>query len=309
MGSVKIERRETVLVATLDNPPHALMDRGTVEGLDRLVAAADSDPAVRAVVLTGSHPDRFVAHYDVGEILAGIQTSPPVGRTVARGVFGFVKAIGRIRPVGDRLARTPLAGVWHMVRFHDILLRMNRSDVVYVAAINGSTMGGGCELSLACDHRIMAAGDYVIGQPEVLLGIPPGAGGTQRLVRLLGVAKALEVALDGMPLSAERALEIGLVDELVDRGEVVAHAIAWAERIATRPPEALGAVKRAVYEGGSMPFSAGLAREAAEFAAAAGTTRSKELMAAYVERLQHTGALPAYDRGALARFAQHGEFD
>lgn len=308
MGQLKLEQRGRVLIATLHNPPHALMDADIVDDLDELVARADADEGIRAVVLTGSHRTRFVAHYDVGEILQAVGSAPAVSRNVALRLLRTVRGASRLPGASRLLQGTPLAGLTAIIRLHDILLRMNYSDVIYIAAINGSTMGGGCELSLACDRRIMAKGDFVIGQPEVLLGFPPGAGGTQRLTRLLGTGKALRIALDGMPLTAEAARDIGLVDELADQEEVLATAMAHAERLASRPPAAIAAIKRAIYEGGSLPLPDGLILEAAEFLAAAGTQQSKDLMQRYVDELEKLGDVPAYDKKRFRQFSETGAF-
>jgi enoyl-CoA hydratase len=155
----------------------------------------------------------------------------------------------------------------------------------------------------------MADGPFLIGQPEVLLGFPPGGGGTQRLARLLGSAKALRLCLDGGPLGPREAHEIGLVDEVVPAGDLVERALVVAGRLARRPKAAIAAVKRAVYLGGSEPLAAGLRRERAEFLATITSPGAKRAMAAYVERLKSTSDLPAYDRDALERALEHGVFD
>lgn len=306
MGKVEIEQRGSVLLATLDNPPHGFMDEGTVDGLDTLVARAEEDDSVRGVVLTGSHPERFVAHYDVAEILAGADEAPAVGRRAAAASLSATRALGKVPGVEGRLAASQVAGLVALERFHSIFLRMNRCGVVFIAAINGSTQGGGCELSLACDLRLMARGDHVIGQPEILLGFPPGGGGTQRLARLLGSGRALRVALDGTPISGETALELGLVDELVDGDELVDRAVAEAARLGSRSRAATAAVKRAIYEGGSLPLPAGIRVEQVEFMAAVGTPEARSAMRAYVEELERTGEPPAYDRERMAEIDREG---
>src|SRR3954447_18827586 len=229
MGEVKTEQRGRVLVATLDNPPHALMDAGIVDGLQAVVERATTDDGVGAVVLTGSRPDRFVAHYNVAELLAGARNSPAVGPRAAAGSLRTVAAVRRVPRAENALARTPLAGVVQLERFHAMLLAMSRSGAVFVAAMNGSAMGGGCELALSCDFRLMADGDFRMGQPEILFGFPPGGGGTQRLARMLGPSKALRLVLEGWPLSGEQALEAGIVDEVVPADEVVERAMALGE--------------------------------------------------------------------------------
>ncbi len=308
MGEVRVEQRGRVLIATLDNPPHALMDAAIVDGLEKLVDRADSDASVGAVVLTGSHPERFIAHYDVSELLAGARSSPSVGPRTALTSLRAVGALRRVPSVENALARTPAAGLVAVERFGDIFRRMNRCGAVFVAAINGSAMGGGCELSLACDARLMAAGDHGLAQPEILLGFPPGGGGTQRLARLLGSARALRMVLEGGPIGPEAAAEIGLVDEVVPAGELLERALALAERLGGRPKAAVAASKRAVYEGGSMSLADGLRLERAEFLAALGTPEAEEAMAAYVEGFEQTGELPGYDPAKRERALRDGRF-
>ena len=210
--------------------------------------------------------------------------------------------------VQEVLARTPAAGLVALERFHGILLKMNRCGAVFVAALNGSALGGGCELALACDLRVMADGEHGIGQPEVLFGFPPGGGGTQRLARLLGSARALRLVLDGGPIRPAEAAELGLVDEVVPAGELLDRAVAVAERLGRRPKGAVAACKRAVYEGGSLPLPDGLRVERAEFLAALGTREAQDAMASYLNAFERTGELPGYDPAALERALDAGRF-
>ena len=308
MGEVRIEQRGRTLLATLDNPPHALMDAEVVDGLERLVDRAESDDGVGAVVLTGAHPERFIAHYDVAELLAGAKSSPSVGPRTALSSLRAVGALRRVPSVEAALARTPAAGLVAVERFGDIFLRMNRCGAVFVAAINGAAMGGGCELALACDFRVAAAGDHGLAQPEILFGFPPGGGGTQRLVRLLGTGRALRLVLDGGALGPEEAAELGLVDEVVPAGELIDHALALAEHLGTRTKGAVAASKRCVYEGAAMPLADGLRLERAEFLAALGTDDAKDAMAAYVGVFDETGELPGYDAERQGRALREGRF-
>lgn len=309
MGSVKVENRgEGVLLATISNPPHGLMDDEIVVALESLVGRAESDEAVTGIVVTGDHPERFVAHYDVGELLAGARQSPSVTPRAARATLGVVGAIRGVPGGKAALERTPADGLSQAERFGEVFVRLNTCGAVVTAAINGSAMGGGCELAMACDFRLMADGPFGIGQPEILLGFPPGGGGTQRLARLLGTHRALELCLDGGPLDPRGAAELGIVDEVVPADELIDRAVALTTRLARRPKAGIAAVKRAVYVGGSMPLEAGLRLERAEFMSALVNQASEEAMAAYVEATERSGELPLYDEAARADAVERGRF-
>ncbi len=309
MGEVRVEQGgEGVLLATISNPPHGLMDDGIVAGLEQLVERAESDEAVTGIVITGEHAERFVAHYDIAELLDGARQAPNVGPSAARASLGAVGAVRRLPGGRSALERTPAAGLSAAERFGEILLRFNTCGAVIVAAINGSAMGGGCELALACDMRLMAAGPFSIGQPEVLFGFPPGGGGTQRLTRLLGTGRALHLCLDGGPLDPEQAADLGLVDEVVPAGQLLDRALEVATRLARRPKAGIAGVKRAVYIGGAQTLPAGLRLERAEFMSALVTEPSERAMAAYVEGTETTGELPGYDPEALADALERGRF-
>lgn len=140
----------------------------------------------------------------------------------------------------------------------DLLPRMRK---VVIAAINCHALGGGCELALACDYRFMARGKALIGLPEAGLGILPGAGGTQRLPRLVGLAKAMDILLRGRTLGCEEALEIGLVDCLFEADTFQEEVLAFAHQLASGAGKAMGFIKVAVYEGLELPLEQALAVE------------------------------------------------
>jgi enoyl-CoA hydratase/carnithine racemase len=307
-GTITLEERGRVLVATLANPPHGLMDRHMVEALRGVVTRAEDDAGIGGVVLTGAHPDRFVAHYDVAELLAGAEASPAVPPAAARASLRVVGGLRRVPGAHDALARTPAAGLAELERFHDLFLRMGRCGAVFVAALNGSAMGGGCELALACDVRLAARGDHRIGQPEILFAFPPGGGGTQRLARLLGPAKALRLVLDGGPVGPDEAAALGLVDRVVDAGALLDEAVAEAARLGSRSKAAVAACKRAVYEGGSMALTDGLRLERAEFMSTLAGTEAVAAMRAYVEATEQMGDLPGYDPARLDAALERGRF-
>ncbi len=308
-GTVTVEQRDNVLLATLVNPPHGLMDSSMVVALGELAERADSDRSVGAVVLTGGHEERFVAHYDVGEILAAAKAGPTgLSPSVVRASLRATGVARRIPRAEGMLERSQLAGLVAIEQFHEVMLSIQRCAAVWIAAINGHAQGGGCELALTCDLRFMAEGDWRIGQPEILAGIIPGGGGTQRLTRLLGTSRALRICLEGLPMTAAHALEIGLVDRLVAREELLEVATAEASRLGRRPKPAIGACKRAIYEGASRPLEQGLRVEAAEFISTLSTPEALTAMQASLDALERTGELPAYDLDQESVVDQRGYF-
>jgi enoyl-CoA hydratase/carnithine racemase len=202
--------------------------------------------------------------------------------------------------------RTPLQAAVELDRLHATFLRMNASGVIFVAALNGSALGLGAEFAWACDLRVTADGDFFIGQPEVLLGIMPGGGGTQRLTRLIGTHKSLVAILEGKPFTPADALANGAVDEVVPRDEVVARATELAEHFGSRTKGSVAAIKKAVYFGGSMSLSDGLQVERTEFLMTDQSKDGQELMLDYLATTDATGELPLYDTDTYARALEAG---
>jgi enoyl-CoA hydratase/carnithine racemase len=290
--TIEITRAGRVLIARLSNPPHALMSDQMIAELDELVTRAESDDTVGVVVLTGTEPNVFLTHYDVSELLHSARKAPSISEKQATVVLRWVRRLVSLSWLRRPVAKSPLGGVLKLQRMHDVLLRMGRSGTIYIAAINGATAGGGLELCLACDFRYMA-GDAELAQPEVLLGFPPGGGGTQRLSRLIGRAKALELMLSGRPVDAAEARALGLVTEVVPHDQLIDYVVTKAQVLATRFKPAVSVIKRAVLEGGSLPLEDGLEREQAGFLAMLGTEGAKNAMKAYVGYTKQHGAIPA----------------
>ncbi|MBV6332171.1 enoyl-CoA hydratase/isomerase family protein, partial [Pseudomonas aeruginosa] len=180
-------------------------------------------------------------------------------------------------------------GVADMNLFHEVTAHMRRMDKVFIAAINGLALGGGCELALACDLRLMAEDDQVerfLGQPEVLIGLIPGGGGTQMLARSLGVAKALELCLEGQLLEPRQALALGLVNGLAPAEELLEAADALAQRLSRRSPQAVHLIKRSIYQAASRDWTEGMASEKAGFLSAASQGNTRRAMREYIERVR-----------------------
>jgi enoyl-CoA hydratase/carnithine racemase len=290
MTTVKTETRGRVLIVRLDNPPRNFMTTRMVRELDAVIRGLEGDRSVGSVVITGALDEVFITHFDVAEIVQGAEG---VGLTISPSqAGGGLRAVGAARRIpGARglLDRTPAAGMVALREIHELFLRMNRLDKTIIAAINGLALGGGCELALACDVRIMAKGDHRIGLPEMTLGIIPGAGGTQRLARVLGPGRALEMMLEGRALKPKEAHELGLVHRIVDSPALLGEAIGTAERLARRSPAAVAGLKRAVYDGASRPLEEGLHIERSQFLATASTAAAKRAMQSYADEVDRLG--------------------
>jgi enoyl-CoA hydratase len=293
MPQFETERRGRVLVVRIDHPPHNFMTAEMVGELERLFRSIERDRSVGTVVITGKPEGLYITHYDVAEILASVEragvAAPPWLTGVLLRIAGIVRGIPVLR---DLAGRTPLAAIFELYRIHDLFLSMNRSDKVFIAAINGPATGGGCEISIACDLRVMADADISIGLPEMTLDFNPGAGGTQRLPRLVGVGRALAMMLEGRTLSPREALDYGLVQAVVPSEQVEEAAVHIGERLARRSPEAIRSLKRAVYGGGSLPLDRGLAEERKWFMVSSATESSKEKMAAMTRQVEADGSSP-----------------
>jgi enoyl-CoA hydratase/carnithine racemase len=170
--------------------------------------------------------------------------------------------------------------------------RMAAASQVFIAHIAGHALGGGLEVALACDLRYASTGSYKLGTPEITLGLLPGNGGTQRLTRMIGPARALDVLITGRPYSPEEALGLGVVSGVLEAVEAVDKVQSIAQRFAAGPALAQAAIKRCVYEGGQMSLDDGLALEAREMEGLFRSQDALEGMTAFAEKRQarFTGA-------------------
>jgi enoyl-CoA hydratase/carnithine racemase len=245
---VKLEVADTgVATLRLDRPKLNPLNRQVATEIGEAVDAAAGDEKVRALVVWGGERV-FAAGADIKEM-------------------GERDAVTMFRYIGF---------------FQDVFTRLDNLPMVTIAAINGYALGGGCELALACDFRICAE-DSQMGQPEILLGVIPGAGGTQRLPRLIGAGRAKDLIYSGRFVAAEEALRIGLVDKVVPPADVYSKAVEWAERYARGPRVALMAAKQAVQNGMDVDLATGLLIERQAFAALFATEDQKIGMTSFVE--------------------------
>jgi enoyl-CoA hydratase len=247
---VLCEDRGAVRVLTVNRPDKLnALDGAALDALDAAFGAAGADPAIRVVVLTGAGPKAFVAGADIAEMNT---LSPAQGRDFA------------LR--GQRMMRN-----------------VETLPKPVIAMVNGFALGGGLELAMCCHLRI-AADTAKVGQPEVNLGLVPGFGGTQRLLRLAGRAAALELCLTGTPVDAARALQLGIVNRVVPAADLEAEVMALAERLAASAPLALRGVLDCINVGGECAIGEGLAYEAAQFGLMFATDDMREGTGAFLAR-------------------------
>ena len=250
MDNVRTENKDGILVITIDRPKVLnALNAQTVDELRRAFRDAREDDSVKCVILTGAGDKAFVAGADINELskmtpITGKETSEK-GQRVFRAIERFPKPV--------------------------------------IAAVNGFALGGGCELALACHIRI-ASDKAQLGLPEVTLGIIPGYGGTQRMARLLGKGRALELILTGDRIKADEAERIGLVNRVVPADQLMTVAEELARTIAKRGPLAVRAAIEAVMSGSDMPFDEGQFLEATLFGLLASTEDMKEGMSAFLEK-------------------------
>ncbi|MDG4027576.1 enoyl-CoA hydratase/isomerase family protein [Pseudomonas aeruginosa] len=288
--NLRIEQRGRVLQVLLDNPPANFLTTAVMQELADLLEDLEQRQDIGAVILSGAADGVFLTHFDVDEIeraVAPITFSMPAWLT--RLLLESESLLRHLPGARKLLRHTLLAGVADMNLFHEVTAHMRRMDKVFIAAINGLALGGGCELALACDLRLMAEDDQVerfLGQPEVLIGLIPGGGGTQMLARSLGVAKALELCLEGQLLEPRQALALGLVNGLAPAEELLEAADALAQRLSRRSPQAVRLIKRSIYQAASRDWTEGMASEKAGFLSAASQGNTRRAMREYIERVR-----------------------
>ncbi|WP_077213305.1 enoyl-CoA hydratase [Bacillus dakarensis] len=249
---VHLEASNGIAVVTINNPPMNVLSGQVTKELGEVFTQIAEDSNIIVAVIRGEGSRAFMAGADIKEFPYWLEMSKEE-----------VKSMN--------------------MESHRVLNFIDNLPKPTIAMLNGITFGGGCELALTCDIRI--AEDHAqIGLPEVKLGLFPGGGGTQRLPRLVGEAKAKELMFIGDPLTAEQALQIGLVNAVVPKGEGMEAALAMAKKMAGYSLQALTRIKKAVNEGNDKSFDEGLEIEADLFADIFGTEDVREGVQAFIEK-------------------------
>ena len=245
---LQIRNADGVRTITIDRPDKLnALNAATLDALDAAFADADADDAVRVVVLTGRGPKAFVAGADIAEM-----------HTLA-----------------------PVQGRDFSLRGTRMMRRVERMPKPVIAMINGFALGGGLELAMCCHLRI-AADTAKVGQPEINLGLIPGFGGTQRLLRLCGRAATLELCLTGAPISAERALHLGIVNRVVPAADLEPETMKLATQLAASAPLALRGMLDCVNVGGECGIEEGLEYESVQFGLVFSTEDMREGTSAFL---------------------------
>jgi len=245
-----VERDGAVAILTINRPTVLnALNTQTVDELRRAMLDLGHDPSARVIIVTGAGPKSFVAGADINELAVLTPTAGREHALAGQHVFDVIENLGK--PV--------------------------------IAAINGFALGGGCELAMACTLRI-AADTAKLGQPEIALGLIPGYAGTQRLPRLVGKGRAMELLLTGTPIGADEALRIGLVHRVVPAADLMTEARAVAALLAKNAPIAMRYIINAVNKGLEVPFAEACQYEATLFGLVASTEDMREGTAAFLEK-------------------------
>lgn len=250
--NVRITLEDRVAVLTVDHPPVNAFNRATVEDLDKAMDELIANEQVKVIIITGAGQFAFIAGADINEI-AAVNTAEEAKEFILKGQAAFNKVEACPKPV--------------------------------IAAINAVALGGGLELAMACHIRIMSDRAR-IGQPESSLGIIPGWGGTQRLARLVGPSKAIEMIITGDPVNAQEAFRLGLANKVVPAGQVLFEAMGLAKKIASKSKLTNEAALRAIYGGLKTSLAEGLLLEADQFSALIGSHDTTEGVSAFLQKRQ-----------------------
>ncbi len=236
---LRIEDKGHYMICYLSNPPsHTLTSSGVAE-VHKFLDLVEKNNDLRVLAFTGEGEDVFIKHYEVGELANSAEKNIESNQT----------------------QKDPT----ELHAFHKMLLRLKNLDAIVIAGINGNTAGGGCEFSLGCDLRIMSEGEYFIGLPETSVGILPGGGGTQRLSRMIGSSRALDLILHAKLLSPAEAYNLGVINKLIPKDKFEEELDLYCQDLANRAPIALSQVKKIIHQGLEMPLEESLLLEQKAF--------------------------------------------
>jgi enoyl-CoA hydratase/carnithine racemase len=248
-----------IVRCTIANPPRHTFVSQSISEMHSLLNDLAGNDQIRVLVLTGASDEYFIRHYEVMELVdvanANVESKKPAPTEPAEKLHGF----------------------------NQLCLRLEEAPFMVVAALNGSAAGGGCEISLSCDFRLMKEGNFHFGLPETNVGILPGGGGTQRYARMLGTAKALDLIIHGTVLSPAEALELGLIHRLFPAASFDDDVGTFIENLASRAPVALRSAKQSIRRGVDLPIEQALLHEQQAFDQTMATEDAARSMRDYLD--------------------------
>ena len=248
--AVSFEADGAVGYITLDKPPANSYDKAFMDEMGASIDAAAADDAVKVVIVRSASKKFFSAGADIKAFMAN-----------------------------DKAANMAM-----IERGHEVLASIARLPKIFIAQIEGHALGGGLEITLACDLRFGARGRYKLGVPEVTLGLLPGNGGTQRLPRIIGVPKALDLMVTGRAISPGEAHALGILNRLFAPADLAEKTLEYATALANGATAAIGEIKLTTYAGSEMPIADALARERAGIERLFGTADATEGLSAFAEK-------------------------
>ena len=252
--AISLERDNGVGIIKLNNPPANAYDHAAMKELDDAIYEIRFDPEIKAVVVASDLPRFFSAGANVQALKEG--------NAYSRAAFDL--------------------------HAHEVLAKIERTPKVFIAAISGHCLGGGLEIALACDLRFMVNENALIGLTEANLGVIPGTGGTQRLPRLVGLSRALDLMITGATLNPQQALEIGLINKVFSADQLMAETLTYAQKIASGPSFAAGMIKVAAVQGAELPMDGALLLERELLNRVFASADATEGMSAFLEKRQPT---------------------
>ena len=236
---LRIEDRGHYMICYLSNPPSHTLNSSGVQEINKFLDIIEKKDDLRVLAFTGEGENVFIRHYEVGELADSAEKNIE----------------------SNKETKDPK----ELHAFHRMLLRLRELDAIVVAGINGNTAGGGCEFSLGCDLRVMSDGDFLIGLPETSVGILPGGGGTQRLSRLIGSSRALDLILHAKLLKPLEAYNLGIINKLLTEEKFKEELDEYCEDLVNRAPIALSQVKKIIHQGLEMTLEDSLLLEQKAF--------------------------------------------
>jgi enoyl-CoA hydratase/carnithine racemase len=325
---LKTRKVNASLWVEIVNPPVNFLTTPVVEELFSLIREVEKDRSIRVFILTGGLKDAYIRHFSIPELAKldedlrkiffdRLYASRVAGRmfswgtTMTNWLMDWVPGLEGMLLNTMKSFSSYSSGLYLWFMMHRLYFAIERMGKVTIAAINGSANGGGAEMSACFDFRFMINDrDFTIGQLEVLLGIPPGGGGTQRWPRLIGKARALELMLTGDLILPEEAERMGMITGSFRGKDFQAKVQEFADALSARPPLAVNAIKQAVHQGFETGLRQGLSIELEESVhcyTSRATNRILQFYLAYIrENIEAPAAKPATIRDTIAMFGKRG---